>query len=74
MSNATIREDIVGFFRFEKDKYDEFVEAAMLRHDLDVLLSRKGTMAKSALTASPCAAARNMESAWQKPLTMVPKL
>lgn len=38
LSNATIRENIVGFSQFEKDRYDEVVEAAMLRHDLDVLL------------------------------------
>lgn len=38
LSNATIRENIVGFSEFEKEKYDEAVEAAMLRHDLDVLL------------------------------------
>lgn len=38
LSNATIRENIVGFSEFEKDRYDEAVEAAMLRHDLDVLL------------------------------------
>lgn len=38
LSNATIRENIVGFSDFEKDRYDEAVEAAMLRHDLDVLL------------------------------------
>lgn len=38
MSNATIRENIVGFSQFKKDRYDEVVEAAMLRHDLDVLL------------------------------------
>lgn len=38
LSNATIRENIVGFSEFEKDRYDEAVEASMLRHDLDVLL------------------------------------
>jgi ABC-type multidrug transport system fused ATPase/permease subunit len=38
LSNATIRENIVGFSRFDKDRYDEAVEAAVLRHDLDVLL------------------------------------
>lgn len=38
LSNATIRENIVGFSQFQKDRYDEAVEAAMLRHDLDVLL------------------------------------
>lgn len=38
LSNATIRENIVGFSEFEMDRYDEAVEAAMLRHDLDVLL------------------------------------
>ncbi|KAG6355352.1 hypothetical protein INS49_003314 [Diaporthe citri] len=38
LSTATIRENIVGFSEFEKDRYDEAVEAAMLRHDLDVLL------------------------------------
>lgn len=38
LSNATIRENIVGFSDFEKIKYDEAVEASMLRHDLDVLL------------------------------------
>lgn len=38
LSNATIRENIVGFSEFDKDRYDEAVEAAMLRHDLDVLL------------------------------------
>lgn len=38
LSNATIRENIVGFSDLDKDRYDEAVEAAMLRHDLDVLL------------------------------------
>lgn len=38
LSNATIRENIVGFSQFKKNRYDEVVEAAMLRHDLDVLL------------------------------------
>lgn len=38
LSNATIRENIVGFSQFNMDRYDEVVEAAMLRHDLDVLL------------------------------------
>lgn len=40
LSNATIRENIVGFSQFNKDRYDEVVEAAMLRHDLDVLLPK----------------------------------
>lgn len=38
LSNATIRENIVGFSQFDKDRYGEVVEAATLRHDLDVLL------------------------------------
>lgn len=38
LSNATIRENIVGFSLFDKERYDEAVEAAVLRHDLDVLL------------------------------------
>lgn len=38
LSNATIRENIIGFWEFVEDEYDEAVDAAMLRHDLDVLL------------------------------------
>lgn len=38
LSNATIRDNIVGFSQFQKDRYDEAIEAAMLRDDLDVLL------------------------------------
>ncbi|KAK2601395.1 hypothetical protein N8I77_010849 [Diaporthe amygdali] len=38
LSNATIRDNIIGFSSFELQRYDEVVEASMLRHDLDVLL------------------------------------
>ncbi|KAL1862998.1 hypothetical protein Daus18300_008154 [Diaporthe australafricana] len=38
LSNATIRENIIGFSRFEKERYDDVVEASMLRHDLNFLL------------------------------------
>ncbi|KAG8161139.1 hypothetical protein KVR01_009403 [Diaporthe batatas] len=38
LSNASIRENIVGFSPFDGERYDEAVEAAVLRHDLDVLL------------------------------------
>lgn len=38
LCNATIKENIIRFSQFQKDRYDEAVEAAMLRHDLDVLL------------------------------------
>lgn len=37
LTNSTIRENIIGFSRFDKDRYAEAIEAAMLRHDLDVL-------------------------------------
>lgn len=38
LSNATIRENIVGFSLFDQNRYDEAIEAAMLRQDLDFLL------------------------------------
>ncbi|KAK3996623.1 canalicular multispecific organic anion transporter 1 [Cladorrhinum sp. PSN332] len=37
LSNATIRENIVGFSHLNQERYDEVVEATMLGPDLDVL-------------------------------------
>ncbi|KAH9885545.1 P-loop containing nucleoside triphosphate hydrolase protein [Xylariomycetidae sp. FL2044] len=38
LTNATIRENIVGFAPFNEERYNEVIEASMLRHDVDVLL------------------------------------
>jgi ABC-type multidrug transport system fused ATPase/permease subunit len=38
LTNATIRENIVGFASFDERRYSEVIEAAMLQHDLVVLL------------------------------------
>ncbi|KAL2191494.1 hypothetical protein L209DRAFT_673580 [Thermothelomyces heterothallicus CBS 203.75] len=35
--NATIRENILGFSPFNQERYDEVIEATMLRPDLDLL-------------------------------------
>lgn len=37
LSNATIRENIVGFSDFNQERYDEVIEATMLHPDLDIL-------------------------------------
>lgn len=38
LSNATIRENIVGFSIFDSDRYERVIETTMLRYDLDILL------------------------------------
>lgn len=38
LSNATIRENIVGFSAFDGDRYERVIETTMLRYDLDMLL------------------------------------
>ncbi|KAM7204723.1 canalicular multispecific organic anion transporter 1 [Naviculisporaceae sp. PSN 640] len=37
LSNATIRENIIGFAPYEPERYNEVIEAAVLQPDLDIL-------------------------------------
>ncbi|KAK4164429.1 canalicular multispecific organic anion transporter 1 [Cladorrhinum sp. PSN259] len=53
LSNATIRENIVGFSLFNQERYDEVIEATMLRPDLEILPQGDGTkIGSSGITLS----------------------